>query len=105
MRVLVVVAYRGRQRVEVGGVLQDRQILSPLGGLAFGPKTQQKIKPVVGAYGDAIIAERNFGGAMVAETLRHADPNIPIREVVASRGKMVRGRLALLSRAFDFIST
>jgi phage terminase large subunit-like protein len=61
--------------------------------------------PVVGAYGGAIIAERNFGGAMVAETLRHADPNIPIREVVASRGKMVRGRLALLSRAFGFIST
>ena len=37
-----------------------------------------------------IVAERNFGGAMVAETLRHVDPNIPIREVVASRGKMVR---------------
>lgn len=26
---------------------------------------------------------------MVAENLRHADPNIPIREVVASRGKLV----------------
>jgi phage terminase large subunit-like protein len=39
--------------------------------------------PVVGAYGDAIIAERNFGGAMIAETLRHADPIIPIREPLA----------------------
>jgi phage terminase large subunit-like protein len=37
-------------------------------------------------HGAAIVAERNFGGAMVAETLRHVDPNIPIRKVVASRG-------------------
>jgi phage terminase large subunit-like protein len=52
--------------------------------------------------GDAIVAERNYGGAMVAETIRHVDPNAVIREVVASRGKMVHPSLepfALLVKA------
>jgi hypothetical protein len=39
---------------------------------------------------DRIVAERNFGGAMVEMVIRTADPNIPYQEVVASRGKVVR---------------
>jgi phage terminase large subunit-like protein len=39
---------------------------------------------------DAIVAEINFGKAMVEETIRSVDPNIPIRTVTASRGKAVR---------------
>jgi predicted phage terminase large subunit-like protein len=39
---------------------------------------------------DRIVAERNFGGAMVQHVLRTADPSIPFKEVVASRGKIVR---------------
>ena len=39
---------------------------------------------------DAIVAELNFGKAMVEETIRSADPNVPIITVTASRGKAVR---------------
>lgn len=39
---------------------------------------------------DRIIAERNFGGAMVEHTIRTHDPLVPFKEVVASRGKAVR---------------
>ena len=36
------------------------------------------------------MAERNFGGAMVAHVIKTADPMVSFREVVASRGKSVR---------------
>lgn len=39
---------------------------------------------------DAIIAEVNYGGAMVEYTIRTVDPNVPIRVVHASRGKSIR---------------
>ena len=39
---------------------------------------------------DAVIAERNYGGAMVEAVIRTADPNVPYREVSASRGKIAR---------------
>ena len=39
---------------------------------------------------DRIVAERNFGGAMVESTIRVVDPNVAYREVTASRGKAVR---------------
>ncbi|NML94740.1 DNA-packaging protein [Novosphingobium olei] len=39
---------------------------------------------------DRIVAERNFGGAMVEAVLRTADKNLPIRMVTASRGKVAR---------------
>lgn len=39
---------------------------------------------------DRIIAERNFGGAMVQHVIRTVDPNVPYREVTASRGKVQR---------------
>lgn len=39
---------------------------------------------------DAIIAERNYGGAMVEHVIKTTDPRASYREVVASRGKMVR---------------
>src|SRR5690606_19488081 len=51
-------------------------------------------KRVAQAYGkwsaDRVIAERNFGGAMVEAVLRTAAKNLPIRLVTASRGKVVR---------------
>jgi len=59
-------------------------------------------KAIVSAFdrhqADAVIAETNFGGAMVAEIVRSAavDPErkiggtIPVREVKASRGKVAR---------------
>lgn len=39
---------------------------------------------------DIIVAERNFGGAMVEMTVRTAEPSVPFKELVASRGKIVR---------------
>ncbi len=39
---------------------------------------------------DRIVAEQNFGGAMVEATVRAVEPNAPIRMVVASRGKALR---------------
>jgi phage terminase large subunit-like protein len=39
---------------------------------------------------DRVVAERNFGGAMVESVLRTAAPNLPVTLVTASRGKAVR---------------
>lgn len=48
----------------------------------------------VGAYhdhhADRIVAEANFGGEMVRQTLRVVDPSVPVHLVTASRGKLVR---------------
>jgi phage terminase large subunit-like protein len=51
-------------------------------------------RAAVGAYhgykADRIVAEQNFGGAMVESTIRSIDSRVPIKMVVASRGKQVR---------------
>jgi phage terminase large subunit-like protein len=39
---------------------------------------------------DRIIGERNYGGAMVEFVIKTADKQVPYKEVVASRGKVVR---------------
>lgn len=39
---------------------------------------------------DTIVAETNYGGAMVGEVIRAQRPGTPFREVKASRGKVVR---------------
>lgn len=39
---------------------------------------------------DRIVAERNFGGAMVEHVIRTADPRAAYAEVTASRGKVIR---------------
>lgn len=39
---------------------------------------------------DRIVAERNFGGAMVEHTIRTVSPDVSYKEVVASRGKIAR---------------
>lgn len=39
---------------------------------------------------DRIVAERNFGGAMVEHVIRTVDPKVSFREVTASRGKVAR---------------
>lgn len=40
--------------------------------------------------GDRVVAERNYGGAMVEHVIRSVDPQVPYKEVVASRGKWLR---------------
>lgn len=48
----------------------------------------------VGVYhreaADLIVAEVNYGGAMVESTIRTADNNVPVKLVTASRGKHIR---------------
>jgi phage terminase large subunit-like protein len=39
---------------------------------------------------DMIVAERNFGGAMVESTIRTARKTAPVKMVTASRGKVAR---------------
>jgi phage terminase large subunit-like protein len=39
---------------------------------------------------DVVVAERNFGGDMVATTLRAYRPNLPLKVVTASKGKIPR---------------
>lgn len=39
---------------------------------------------------DLIVAERNYGGAMVQHVIRTTDVNVPFKEVTASRGKVAR---------------
>lgn len=39
---------------------------------------------------DKIVAEKNFGGDMVASTIRTVDKTVPVKLVSASRGKVVR---------------
>ncbi len=51
-------------------------------------------RAAVGLYrslrADRIVAEQNYGGAMVESTIRAVDYNVPVKMVVASRGKQVR---------------
>lgn len=51
-------------------------------------------KVVEGAFekygADRVVAERNYGGAMVEAVLRTANKNLPIKMVTASRGKALR---------------
>jgi predicted phage terminase large subunit-like protein len=55
---------------------------------------EQWARRVVEAYhgykADKIVAEQNFGGAMVESTIRSIDSHVPIKMVVASRGKQIR---------------
>jgi predicted phage terminase large subunit-like protein len=55
---------------------------------------EQWARRVVEAYhgykADKIVAEQNFGGAMVESTIRSIDSRVPIKMVVASRGKQFR---------------
>ena len=51
----------------------------------------RRIAEAVSAHGaDCIVAEANFGGAMVESVVTTANPGVRIKMVTASRGKMVR---------------
>lgn len=68
-----------------GYVLADRTCkLSPAGWGRRAVEAYHEFKA------DRIVAERNFGGAMVEHVIRTTDPRASYREVTASRGKVVR---------------
>lgn len=79
----IVVAAKGRDGRAY--VLADRTCnLSPAGWGRVAVQAYREFDA------DRIVAERNFGGAMVEHVIRTADPYVPYEEVVASRGKVVR---------------
>ena len=66
-------------------ILADRSCrLSPEG---WGRRAVEAYKEF---KADRIVAEKNFGGAMVEAVIRAADPQAPVTLVTASRGKAVR---------------
>ncbi len=70
---------------KLGYVLADRTCkLSPDGWGRAAVKAYREFNA------DRIVAERNFGGAMVEHVIRTVDPNVSYREVTASRGKIAR---------------
>ena len=68
-----------------GYILADRSV-------RCGPREWASI--AVQAYyefkADRIVAETNFGGAMVEETIKAVDRKVPVKVIHASRGKVVR---------------
>ncbi|MFL5289402.1 MAG: DNA-packaging protein [Rhodopila sp.] len=75
----------GVDRAGIGYVLKD------LSG-KYSPETWAR--KAISAYktwrADRIICERNYGGDMVMSTLKSVDPGVPVKMVVASRGKAIR---------------
>lgn len=68
-----------------GYILADRSCkLSPAGWGARAVAAYHEFKA------DRIVAERNFGGAMVEHVIRTADQYVSYGEVTASRGKVIR---------------
>lgn len=66
-------------------VLADRSCkLSPDGWARRAVQAYHEFKA------DRIVAERNFGGAMVEHTIRTVDRRVSYKEVTASRGKVAR---------------
>lgn len=68
-----------------GYVLADRTCQLPPAGWA-----RRSVDAAVEFEADRIVAERNFGGAMVESTIRTADPKASVKLVTASRGKVAR---------------
>lgn len=67
------------------GVLEDATCnLSPAG---WGRRTVERYDHHLA---DCIVAEKNFGGAMVEAVIRNADKDAKVKMVTASRGKSVR---------------
>lgn len=68
-----------------GYVLADRSCReSPT---VWGRRVAQAVEEFAA---DAVVAEKNFGGEMVRFVIKTAAPNIPVKMVSASRGKVVR---------------
>ena len=79
--------------IVVVGIAADGQIYV-LDDASLEASPDEWAKAVAKAYelhsADRVVAEKNFGGAMVEHTLRMAAPDLPIKMVTASRGKVIR---------------
>jgi phage terminase large subunit-like protein len=75
----------GRDRAGVGHVLADLS-----GHYSPSQWANASVKAFDDWRADTILAERNFGGAMVASTIRTARSSVNVRVITASRGKVAR---------------
>lgn len=75
----------GVDRDGVGHVLEDCSLRDT--PMAWARRVMQS---VAFWQADRVIAERNFGGALVEATLRSIDPTASLKMVTASRGKVAR---------------
>ncbi len=97
-RIVVAIDPSGSTTTEVGIVAAgeafdgEYYILFDESMFASRPKAWagQSIRLYEKCGADRIVAERNFGGDMVEETLKTVDENIPYKDIVSSRGKLVR---------------
>ena len=71
---------RGRARLRPGGPFLQK--MSPAGWAKRACDAFHEFKA------DRLVAERNFGGAMVEYTIKQADPNVPVHR---SRGEQGQG--------------
>ena len=79
--------------IVVAGIGMDRHayVLADLSGRMSPEKwARTAVSAFEGYKADRIVAEQNFGGAMVESTIRSIHAHVAIRMVVASRGKQVR---------------
>jgi phage terminase large subunit-like protein len=75
----------GVDRAGIGYILAD------LSG-KYSPDTwaRKAVDAYKGWRADRIVAEKNYGGDMVESTIKSVDRNVPVRLVIASRGKAIR---------------
>ncbi|MBR0225395.1 MAG: phage terminase large subunit [Thermoguttaceae bacterium] len=66
-------------------VLDDRSLTAPPDRWA-----REVVETFRFWQGDAVVVETNQGGDLVASALRQIDPNLPVRTVRATRGKILR---------------
>src|SRR3954452_17558967 len=77
----------------VAGLGPDRHgyVLADLSGRMSPEKwARTVVNAFHGWRADRIVAEQNFGGAMVESTIKSVDPLVAVKMVVASRGKQLR---------------
>lgn len=80
--------------IVVAGRIRGRNRYVVLADLTMRGGPAQWARAAIAAYrefqADSIIAEQNFGGAMVTHTIHTEDRHVPVKVVTASRGKSVR---------------
>ncbi|BAI95682.1 MULTISPECIES: phage terminase large subunit [Sphingobium] len=87
----------------VAGMLKDEAyILADLTGKYTPEQVAQKVTEAFDTYqADSIIVETNNGGDWIENGLRQYAPNLPVKQVTASRGKLTRAEPIALIYAQD----
>ncbi len=98
VRVVVGLDPSGTRRGDIAGIVvagvSDAGHIFVIGDYSLQASPDTWARKAAAAYhahqADCVVAETNYGAEMVTQTLRHADPGVPVRTVTASRGKAVR---------------